>query len=81
LFVERVHVVHSTQAVADVGLVEQARRIIDNGSGTIKVWLRDLSVASAEHLKPAEVREVLRLPCVCRLLLLRSWDESNSCQG
>ena len=48
---------------------------VDKGTGTIKLWLRDLSIARMEGLKPAEIREVLRLAREHHAHLLASWDE------
>lgn len=48
---------------------------VDKGSGTIKLWLRDLAIARMEGLKPAEIREVLRLAQEDHRHLLDCWHE------
>ncbi len=48
---------------------------VDKGPGTIKLWLRDLSIARMEGLKPAEIREVLRLTREHHNHLLTAWHE------
>ena len=51
---------------------------VDNGSGTVKLWLHDLSFARMEGLKPAEIREVLRLAREHHHHRLTAWHE---CKG
>jgi len=48
---------------------------IDKDAGTLKVWLDDLSVASSEGLKPAEIRAALRITREYRIVLLETWHE------
>jgi len=48
---------------------------VDKGPGTIKLWLHDLSIARMEGLKPAEIREVLRLTREHHHHLLTAWHE------
>ena len=54
---------------------------IDKGSGTMKVWLTDVSVALSEGLKPAEIRAALRLTHEHRTTLLESWHEWQQRKG
>lgn len=54
---------------------------IDKGSGTMKVWLANLSVAFSEGLKPAEIRVGLRLTHEHRKALLESWHEWQQRKG
>jgi len=54
---------------------------VDKGSGTTKLWLRDLSIASTEGLKPGELREVLRLARQHQRHLLQSWHEFERRKG
>lgn len=51
---------------------ESAHVHVDKGSGTIKIWLKDLSIAFTEGLKPSEVREVLRLARLHHQFLLQA---------
>lgn len=60
---------------------EPAHVHVDKGSGTIKIWLRDLSVAYAERLKQAEVQEVLRLARQHQQFLLHAWHEFERRKG
>ncbi len=48
---------------------------VDKGSGTIKLWLHDHSIARMEGLKPAEIREVLHLTSEHHHQLLKAWHE------
>jgi hypothetical protein len=50
---------------------------IDHGSGTMKVWLDDLSVAWTRELKPTEIRAALRLTRAHRAFLLKAWHDWN----
>ena len=54
---------------------EPAHVHVDKGAGTIKLWLRDLAIARTEGLKPAEIREVLRLTREHHHHLLTAWHE------
>ena len=54
---------------------EPAHVHIDRGSGSMKVWLGDLSVASSQGLKPAEIRAALQLTREHRAILLKAWHE------
>lgn len=54
---------------------EPAHVHIDKGSGSMKVWLKDLSIAWSEGLKPAEIRAALRLTRENRTLLVEAWHE------
>ena len=54
---------------------------VDKGTGTIKLWLRDLSIARMEGLKPAEIREVLHLARHYHSHLLTSWHEFEGRKG
>jgi hypothetical protein len=54
---------------------EPAHVHIDKGSGTLKVWLADISVAFSERLKPAEIRTALALVRENRSVLLQAWNE------
>lgn len=47
---------------------------IDKGSGTMKVWLADLLVASNERLKPAEIRAALQLAHQYHIFLMETWN-------
>ena len=48
---------------------------IDKGSGSMKVWLEDLSVVWSRGLKPAEIRAALQLTREHRAALLKAWHE------
>jgi hypothetical protein len=48
---------------------------VDRGSGTLKLWLHDLSIESVESLKAAEVSEALKIARTYHRLLLNSWYE------
>ena len=48
---------------------------IDHGSGLMKVWLSDVSLAWSRGLKPAEIRAALQLTREHRALLLKAWHE------
>ena len=48
---------------------------VDKGSGTVKFWLADLTIASTEGLKPAEIRTALKIARAHRHMLLDSWHE------
>jgi hypothetical protein len=54
---------------------EPAHVHIDHGAGTMKVWLADLSVASSQGLKPAEIRAALLITREHREILLKAWHE------
>jgi len=60
---------------------EPAHVHVDKGSGTMKIWLSDLTIASAERLKQAEVQEILRLARQHRQFLLRAWHEFERRKG
>jgi hypothetical protein len=60
---------------------EPAHVHVDKGPGTIKIWLRDLSIAHADNLKPSEIREVLRLARQYRQFLLQAWHEFERRKG
>lgn len=57
---------------------ESAHVHIDKGSGTMKVWLSDVSVAFSKGLKPAEIRTALVLVGENQSLLLHAWNEWQS---
>ena len=48
---------------------------VDKGSGTLKLWLADLSIAYQEGLKPAEIRDILEIARANHQLLLEAWHE------
>ena len=48
---------------------------VDKGSGTIKLWLANLSTAYQEGLKPAEIRVILAIARENHQLLLEAWHE------
>jgi len=54
---------------------EPAHVHINHGSGSMKVWLSDLSVAWSRELKAAEIRAALQLTREHRVLLLKAWHE------
>ena len=54
---------------------EPAHVHIDRGSGSMKVWLGDLSVASSQGLKPAEIRAALQITRAHRAILLKAWHD------
>jgi hypothetical protein len=54
---------------------------VDKGSGTAKLWLRTLAVASAENLKPSEVREALSIARNHHSLLLHAWHAFERRKG
>ncbi|MEO7797116.1 MAG: DUF4160 domain-containing protein [Opitutaceae bacterium] len=54
---------------------EPAHVHIEHGSGSMKVWLTDVSIASSEGLKPAEIRAALQLTREHRTILLKAWHE------
>ena len=54
---------------------EPAHVHIDRGSGSMKVWLVDLSVASSQGLKPAEIRAALQITRAHRAILLKAWHD------
>ena len=60
---------------------EPAHVHVDKASGTVKIWLEDLSIARTEDLKPAEIREVLRLARQHRQFLLQAWNEFDRRKG
>ena len=54
---------------------EPAHVHIDHGSGSMKVWLIDISVAWSRGLKPSEIRAALKLTREHREFLLKAWHE------
>jgi hypothetical protein len=48
---------------------------VDKGSGTVKIWLADWSIASSEGLKPAEIRLALKIAREYEQILKESWHE------
>ena len=54
---------------------EPAHVHIDHGSGSMKVWLIDISVAWSRGLKPSEIRAALKLTREHREFLLKAWQE------
>jgi hypothetical protein len=50
---------------------------VDKAEGTLKLWLADLSIASSEGLKPAEIRTALKIARQHQHLFQESWDEFN----
>jgi hypothetical protein len=57
---------------------EPAHVHIDKGSGTMKVWLADISVVFSEGLKPAEIRTALALVRENPFGLQQPWNEWQS---
>ncbi len=60
---------------------EPAHIHVDKGSGTAKLWLKDLAIAYTEDLKPAEVRELLRLARQHHQFLVQAWNEFERRKG
>jgi Domain of unknown function (DUF4160) len=60
---------------------EPAHVHVDKGSGTMKIWLRDLAIAHTERLKQSEVQEILRLARQHQQFLLRAWHEFERRKG
>jgi len=54
---------------------EPAHVHVDKGSGTLKLWLADLSIADQEGLKPAEIRSILRIARENQQFLIGAWNE------
>lgn len=54
---------------------EPAHVHIEKGGGALKVWLGDVTIAKTEGLKPAEIREALKLTNEHRPLLVQAWHE------
>jgi hypothetical protein len=48
---------------------------VDKGSGTVKFWLRDWSIASSEGLKPAEIRLASEIAKENAQILNEAWHE------
>jgi hypothetical protein len=60
---------------------EPAHVHVDKGSGTIKIWLKNVFIAYTEGMKPSEVREVLRLARQHHQFLLQAWHEFERRKG
>jgi hypothetical protein len=54
---------------------------VDKGSGTLKIWLRDLSIASGRGMKLPEVRQALKIARVHHKMLLDAWDDYERRKG
>ena len=48
---------------------------VDKGSGTLKLWLVDLSMAYHEGLKAADIRAIVDIARENRALLIEAWNE------
>jgi hypothetical protein len=54
---------------------------VEKGSGGLKLWLSDLSIASVGGMKPPEIREALKIARTHRKMLLNAWNDFKGRQG